>query len=243
MPVATNVIALSTGKTPSGQAFMPGLHCVATSYSNSPNGNPLEQFDVIETSAWVVILAPGRNCWWAIYYNAIIGTFLGAPDPSRATSRQRTTCLVRWAEWMPGLDCRATGLQLRSNVNGELFNLNTAKLNGASVNMAALYGAIHYHAAALQQNRYLKLRMVKREAITLPRRQLLAWNNPIAMFNTVYANAGLDSALGPATPATVGRCCIDIRADDRRGGGTGCKPIKGAIHVHYTAANRTSREQ
>jgi hypothetical protein len=235
-----NVIALSTGKTPSGQAFYGGI-ALRGNLAQQLNGNPLEySFDVIETSGpgganigtWKKLLVGDLN-------DAVIGAFLGMPDP--ITGNIPTTDYVVGPSG--GVDASGwiavpQAPNFAPNVNGELLNLNTAKLNGMSVNMAGLVqGQSTTTIAALQQNRSFKIRMVKREAGNASTETVAGVSNPIAMFNTVYANVPQFGSWTPLTDDELGVACLDIQEMIGGGGGTGCTPITNAIHVNYTAAN------
>ena len=123
------------------------------------------------------------------------------------------------------------------HIDAEILQLNTVALNGATVNMAGLVqGQSTTTVAPLQQNRFFKIRMVKRQAGNAVTEVFAGVSNPIAMFNTTYQNVPQFGSWMPQVSNEMGVACIDIQ-EMIGGGGTGCTPITNALHVNYTAAN------
>ena len=235
-----NVIALATGKTPALQAF---YSCIKLrgNLSKELNGSALEySFETIETTgpggseigSWKKVLSP-QTC------EAEIGTFFTLTgDPMNPIS----IVPYKVGNVSGGMDASGwiavpQASNFAPNINGELLSLNTASLNAATVNMAGLVqGQSTTTIAALQQNRYFKIRMIKREVGNAASELIAGVSNPIAMFNTVYQNVPQFGTWMPQTSNEMGVACIDIQ-ELIGGTGTGCTPITTSIHVNYTAAN------
>jgi len=236
-----NVIALATGKTPSGQAF---FNCIKLrgNLSQKLNGVAMEySFETIETTGpggveigvWKKVLAPQMceaeiGTFYTLTGNPMnpvsiipyyVGFSSGGVDPSGWIAVPQAT-------------------NFSPNINGEILSLNTASLNSSSVNMTGLVqGQSTTTKAPLQQNRYFKIRMIKREAGDVTTEVLAGVSNPVAMFNTVYQNVPQFGSWMPQVSSEMGVACLDIQEMIGGGGGTGCTPITSAIHVKYTAAN------
>ncbi len=235
-----NVIAAATGKTPAGQAF---YSCIKLrgNLNQKLNGMPMEySFDTIET------MGPGgaeMGTWKKVkasqLCNAIIGTFY------TLTGDIFNPILVEDYEVSASSGMDANGWILvpqdanfAPHIDGEILGLNTATLNGATVDMAGLVqGQSTTTIAPLQNNRYFKIRMVKREAGNAASEVTAGVSNAIAMFNTMYNNVPKYGSWMPQTSSEMGVACIDIGEMIGGGGGTGCTPITNALHVNYTAAN------
>ena len=122
------------------------------------------------------------------------------------------------------------------NVNGVLMSLNTAFLNGATVDLTGLVqGQSTTTKVPLQQNRFFKVRMKKRQAGNAATEVLAGVSNPTAMFNTIYKNVPQFGSWMPSTSAEFGVACLDVQ--ELIGGGIDCTPITDGFHVNYTAAN------
>jgi len=233
-----NVIAAATGKTQSGQAF---YSCIALrgNLTKQLNGSPMEySFETIETTG------PGGaeiGVWKKVQASqmctAVIGTFFVLTgDPMNPVQ------IINY-EVGPGGGVDASGwiavpqaANFAPNINGELLKLDTSSLNGATVNMAGLVqGQSTTTIAPLQQNRFFKIRMIKREAGNAATEVVAGVSNPVAMFNTVYQNVPQFGSWMPQVSNEMGVACIDIQ--EMIGGGTDCTPITNALHVNYTAAN------
>jgi hypothetical protein len=236
-----NVIALATGKTPSGQAFFSCIN-LRGNLSQKLNGMPMEyRFETIETTGpggseigvWNKVLMP-QMC------DAEIGTFFtftGDPLNPIAITPYKVGNVSGGVD-ADGWIAVPQASNFAPNINGVILALNTTTLNGTSVNMAGLVqGQSTTSIAALQQNRYFKIRMVKREAGNAASEVVAGVSNPVAMFNTVYKNVPQFGSWMPQTSDEMGVACIDIQEMIGGGGGTGCTPITNAIHVNYTAAN------
>ncbi len=234
-----NVIAAPTGKTSSGQAF---YSCIKLrgNLSQKLNGAPLEySFETIETAGpggaetgiWKKVKAP-QMC------NAVIGTFFTiTPDPANPV------LIVDYVVG-PGSGVNPDGwiavpqaANFSPNINGELLGFNTASLNQNSVNMAGLIqGQSTTTVAPLQQNRYFKIRMIKREVGNPASEVTTGISNAIAMFNTTYTDVPQFGSWMPQVSNEMGVASIDIQ-EMTGGGGAGCTQITDELHVNYTAAN------
>jgi hypothetical protein len=236
-----NVIALATGKTPANQAF---YSCIKLrgNLSQKLNGIAMEySFDTIETSGpggaeigvWKKVTA-ANMC------EAEIGTFFTLTgDPMNPVS----IIPYKISNVSGGVDAAGwiavpQAANFSPNINGEILSLNTALLNGSTVNMVGLIqGQSTTTKAPLQQNRFFKIRMRKRQ-IGNPASEVSAGvSNPIAMFNTTYQNVPQFGSWMPQASNEMGVACIDILEMIGGGGGTGCTPITDELHVNYTAAN------
>jgi hypothetical protein len=236
-----NVIASATGKTPAGQAF---FSCIKLrgSLTQKLNGAAMEySFDTIETNGpagaeigvWKKVTA-SQMC------EAEIGLFYTLTgDPFNPISEipynvGNASGGVDASGWIAVPQAG----NFAPNINGVLLSLNTATLNGATVNMAGLVqGQSTTTKAPLQKNRFFKIRMRKRQAGNAATEVTAGVSNPIAMFNTVYQNVPKFGSWMPGTDDQMGVACIDIQEMIGGGGGTGCTPITSALHVNYTAAN------
>ena len=236
-----NVIALATGKTPAGQAF---YSCIKLrgNLSKTLNGVAMEySFDTIETAGpggaeigvWKKVTAAGM-C------EAEIGTFITlTADPMNPVSivPYKVGNASGGVEPDGWIKVPQAG-NFYPNVNGELLSLNTALLNGATVNMAGLIqGQSTTTKAPLQQNRFFKIRMRKRQVGNPASEVSAGVSNPVAMFNTVYQNVPQFGSWMPQVSSEMGVACIDIQEMIGGGGGKGCTPITNALHVNYTGAN------
>jgi len=233
-----NVIALATGKTPSGQAF---FSCIKLrgNLTQKLNSFPMEySFETIETTgAGGSEIGTWKKVKPADICSAVIGTFF------TITNDPMNPVLITDYEVSPTSGMDAFGwiavpqaANFAPNINGELLGFNTASLNAGNVDMAGLIqGQSTTTKAPLQQNRFFKIRMIKREAGNAASEVVAGVSNPIAMFNTVYNNVPKFGSWMPQTANQFGVACIDLQ--EIIGGGTGCKPITNAIHVNYTAAN------
>ncbi|HAQ20754.1 MAG TPA: hypothetical protein DCR40_16210 [Prolixibacteraceae bacterium] len=234
-----NVISLLTGKTPSGQAF---FSCIKLrgNLSKTLNGVAMEySFETIETvgpggaeiGAWKKVLAP-QMC------EAEIGSFFTLTGD---VMNPVSIVPYKVGNVSGGVDAAGwiavpQAANFAPNINGELLSLNTASLNGATVNMAGLVqGQSTTTIAPLRQNRYFKIRMVKREVGNAASEVFAGVSVPVAMFNTVYQNVPQFGSWMPQVSNEMGVACIDLQ--ELIGGGAGCTPITNAIHVNYTAAN------
>ncbi|MDP3642920.1 MAG: hypothetical protein Q8S54_06975 [Bacteroidota bacterium] len=234
-----NVISLLTGKTPSGQAF---FSCIKLrgNLSKTLNGVAMEYcFETIETAGpggadiggWKKVLAP-QMC------EAEIGSFftLTGDLMNPVSIVPYKVGLVSGGVDPGGWIAVPQAANFAPNINGELLSLNTASLNGATVNMAGLVqGQSTTTIAPLRQNRYFKIRMVKREVGNAASEVFAGVSVPVAMFNTVYQNVPQFGSWMPQVSNEMGVACIDLQ--ELIGGGAGCTPITNAIHVNYTAAN------
>jgi hypothetical protein len=235
-----NVIAAATGKTPANQAF---YSCIKLrgNLSQKLNGVAMEySFDTIETTGaggseigtWTKVKA-AQIC------NAVIGTFFTLTgDPSNPVIIE--DYVVGPASGMDanGWIAVPQAGNFAPHIDGEILGLNTTTLNGNTVNMSGLVqGQSTTTKAPLQQNRFFKIRMIKREAGNPATEVVAGVSNPVAMFNTTYNNVPKYGSWMPQTANEMGVACIDIQEMIGGGGGTGCTPITNAIHVNYTAAN------
>lgn len=237
--INTNVIALATGKTPSGQAF---YSCIKLrgNLTQKLNGVAMEySFDTIETAGpggaeigvWKKVKA-AQMC------DVVIGTFFTiVPGPNPVV-------LVDYLVGPSGgVDAAGwiavpQASNFSPNINGTLLGFETASLNGATVDMAGLLqGQSTTTKAPLQQNKFFKIRMIKRQFGNSLTEVPAGVSNPIAMFNTVYQNVPQFGSWMPQTSNELGVACIDIQEMIGGGGGTGCTPITTVMHVNYTAAN------
>lgn len=236
----SNVIALATGKTPAEQAF---FSCIKLrgNLSQKLNGVALEySFETIETDGpggveigiWKKVKAP-QMC------EAEIGTFFTLTgDPWNPVS----IVPYKVGNASGGVDADGwiavpQDANFSPNINGEILSLNTATLNGSTVNMTGLVqGQSTTTIAPLQKNRFFKIRMIKREAGNAASELIAGVSNPVAMFNTVYQNVPQFGSWMPQVSSEMGVACIDVQ-ELIGGGGTICKPVTNALHVNYTAAN------
>lgn len=235
-----NVIAAATGKTPAGQAF---FSCIKLrgNLSKKLNNVAMEySFDTIETNgpggshigSWEKVKAH-QTC------NAVIGTFFtltGDPDnpifiidhevgPSGGIEPDGWIKVPQAGNFAP-------------NINGELLGFRTDTLNGATVDMAGLVqGQSTTTVMPLQQNRFFKIRMRKRQVGNAATEVTAGVSNAIAMFNTVYNNVPQFGSWMPTTSNEMGVACIDVQQLIGGGGGSGCTPITANLDVNYTAAN------
>jgi hypothetical protein len=236
-----NVISLATGKTPSGQAF---YSCIKLRGNLNPklNGVAMEySFDVIETNGpggseigvWKKVTA-AQMC------EAEIGNFITLTgDPlNPITSTPYNVGNLSGGVDPSGWIAVPQNSNFAPNINGEILSLNTATLNAATINMAGLVqGQSTTTRGPLQQNRFFKIRMVKRQ-VGNPATQVTAGvSNPVAMFNTTYQNVPKFGSWMPQPRSEFGVACLDVQEMIGGGGGTGCTPITNALHVNYTAAN------
>jgi hypothetical protein len=235
-----NVIAHATGKTPSLQAF---YSCIKLrgNLSQKFNGMPMEySFETIETNGaggpeigvWKKVLASGM-C------DAEIGTFFTLTgDPMNPISIVPYSVGVSGGVDAAGWIAVPQASNFSPNINGEILSLNTGKLNAATVSVA---GLVQGHSTTtkipLQQNRFFKIRMIKREVGNPASETIAGVSNPVAMFNTTYQKVPKFGSWMPELADEMGVACIDIQEMIGGGGGTGCTPISNALHVNYTAAN------
>ena len=235
-----NVIALATGKTPSSQAFFSCIN-LRGNLSKKLNGMPMEySFDTIETTApggaeigvWQKVKA-AQMC------DVVIGTFFTLTgDPINPVLIVDYTVGVSSGVDADGWIAVPQASNFAPNINGVLLGLNTASLNGDTVNMAGLVqGQSTTTIALLRQNRFFKIRMRKREAGNAASEVTAGVSNSVAMFNTVYQNVPQFGSWMPQISSERGVACVDIQEMIGGGGGTGCTPITNALHVNYTAAN------
>jgi hypothetical protein len=236
-----NVIALATGKTPAGQAFYSCIKLTGN-ISKTMGGVPMEySFDTIETAGpggaeigvWKKVLA-------ADMCDAEIGQFITLTgDPMNPiTSVPYGVGVTSGGVDAGGWIAVPQAANFWPNQNAEILSLNTAKLNGNTVNMAGLVqGQSTTTVAPLQPNRFFKIRMRKRQVGNPASEVSAGVSNPVAMFNTVYQNVPQFGSWMPDTSAEMGVACIDIQQMIGGGGSTGCTPIVNALHVNYTAAN------
>lgn len=236
-----NVIAFGTGKTPAGQAF---FSCIKLrgSLTQKLNGVAMEySFDTIETNGangpeigvWKKVTA-SQMCEAEI---GIFFTFTGDPMNPIAITPYKVGNVSGGVD-AGGWIAVPQASNFAPNINGELLSLNTEMLNGATVNMAGLVqGQSTTSIAALQQNRFFKIRMTKREAGNAASEVTAGVSNPVAMFNTIYQSVPKFGSWMPQISNERGVACIDIQEMIGGGGGTGCTPITNALHVNYTAAN------
>jgi hypothetical protein len=235
-----NVIAAATGKTPASQAF---YSCIKLrgNLSQKLNGAAMEySFDTIETTGaggseigtWTKVKA-AQIC------NAVIGTFFTLTgDPMNPVIIEDYVVGPTNGMDANGWIAVPQAGNFAPHIDGEILGLNTATLNGNTVDMAGLVqGQSTTTKAPLQQNRFFKIRMIKREAGNPATEVVAGVSNPVAMFNTTYNNVPKYGSWMPQTANEMGVACIDIQEMIGGGGGTGCTPITNAIHVNYTAAN------
>jgi len=235
-----NVIAAGTGKTPSGQAFFSNIS-LRGNLAQKLNGQPLEySFDTVETAGpGGALLGPWKKIKPVQMYDAVIGTFF------TLTGDPMNPILITDYTAGPGGGVDADGWiavpqasNFAPNINGQVLGFLTATLNGATVDMAGLVqGQSTTTKAPLQQNRFFKIRMIKREAGNAATEVVAGVSNAIAMFNTVYQNVPQFGSWMPQASSEMGVACIDVQEMIGGGGGTGCTPITNALHVNYTAAN------
>lgn len=235
----SNVIASSTGKTPAGNAF---YSCIKLrgNLTQKLNGNPMEyRFETIETTgsggveigSWNKVKAP-QTC------NATIGThFILTGDPMNPLKIIDYTIGPGGGIDADGWIKVPQGSNFAPNINGELLGLKTSSLNGDTVDMAGLVqGQSSTTVASLQQNRFFKIRMIKREVGNASSEIVAGVSNAIAMFNTVYNNVPQYGSWMPGSSNEMGVAGIDVQ-ELMSGSGSGCTPITNALHVNYTAAN------
>ena len=235
-----NVIAAGTGKTPSGQAFFSNIS-LRGNLAQKLNGQPLEySFDTVETAGpGGALLGPWKKIKSVQMYDAVIGTFF------TLTGDPMNPILITDYTAGPGGGVDADGWiavpqasNFAPNINGQVLGFKTATLNAATVDMAGLVqGQSTTTKAPLQQNRFFKIRMIKREAGNAATEVVAGVSNAIAMFNTVYQNVPQFGSWMPQVSSEMGVACIDVQEMIGGGGGTGCTPITNALHVNYTAAN------
>lgn len=234
-----NVISIGTGKTPAGQAF---YSCIALrgNLTKELNGFPMEySFDTIETTGpggaeigtWKKVLGT-QMC------SAEIGTFFTfTGDPSNPISIVPYTVGGGSGVDANGWIAVPTASNFAPNINGKLLGLRTDTLNGNTVDMAGLVqGQSSTIINPLQENRFFKIRMVKREAGNVASEVIAGVSNPVAMFNTTYKNVPKYGSWMPSVADEMGVACIDIQ-EMIGGGGTGCTPVTDALHVNYTGVN------
>ncbi|MEO8962391.1 MAG: hypothetical protein ABI325_10940 [Ginsengibacter sp.] len=235
-----NVIALATGKTPAGDAF---YSCIKLrgNLSQKLNGVAMEySFDTIETTGpagteigiWKKVLAP-QMC------DAVIGTFFTLTgDPMNPVIIVDYTVGAGTGVDASGWIAVPQASNFAPNINGVLLGFETSSLNSNTVNMAGLIqGQSTTTIAPLQQNRFFKIRMRKRQIGNPATEATAGVSNPIAMFNTLYNNVPQFGSWMPQVSNEMGVACIDIQEMIGGGGSTGCKPIIDELHVNYTAAN------
>jgi hypothetical protein len=235
-----NVIAAGTGKTPAGQAFYSCIN-LRGNLSKKLGGVAMEySFDVVETAGpGGVQLGPWKKVMKEDMCEAEIGTFFvltGDPDNPVAIIPYNvgiTSGGVDPSGWI----AVPQAANFAPNINGALISLNTARLNAATVNMAGLLqGQSTTTIAPLQQNRFFKIRMRKRQVGNPGSEVSAGVSNAVAMFNTVYQNVPKFGSWMPSVSSEMGVACIDIQ-EMIGGGGTDCVPITSQLHVNYTAAN------
>lgn len=116
-----------------------------------------------------------------------------------------------------------------ANQNGVILNLKTTELASGNVDMSGLVPGSS--TGTLQQNRYFRLRMKKRQ--TGSATVFVAGTSlPVAIFNTVYQNVPQNGSWLPNTSNELGVASIDL--DELSGGG--CADISTSLTVKYTAA-------
>jgi hypothetical protein len=236
-----NVIGFATGKTPSDQAF---YSCIKLrgNLAQKLNGIPLEySFETIETNGpggpeigtWKKVTSP-QMC------EAEIGTFFtftGDPLNPIAVIPYRVGNVSGGVD-PDGWIAVPQDSNFAPNVNGVLLNLNTSSLNSANLSMAGLVqGQSTTTRAALQSNRFFKIRMVKRQVGNPASEVIAGVSNSVAIFNTTYESVPKFGSWMPQTRNELGVACLNIQELIGSGGGTGCTPITNALHVNYTAAN------
>ena len=245
---STNVIALATGKTPAQQAFFSSIF-LRGNLSQQLNGIAMEySFDTIETAgAGGTEIGVWTKVQRAQLGEAEIGTsfvLTGNPiNPVSITSYSvgNVSGGIDAAGWI----AVPQAANFSPNINGEILSLDTRSLYNATVDMTGLVqGQSATTIAPLSQNRFFKIRMIKRQAGNAATEVIAGESNPIAIFNTAYPNvpkygSWMPKTTGqPGVPVEMGVACIDIQEMIGGGGGTNsCTPITNAIHVNYTAAN------
>lgn len=122
----------------------------------------------------------------------------------------------------------------RPNLNGMLLNLPTNRLMTATADVAGLtQGDSVTTRAALLQNRYFALRMVKREAGTPSSEVMAGTSRPVAICNTTYQNMPKGGSWVPRTADSMAVACLDLVELI----GDGCGGTSDSITVRYTAAH------
>ncbi len=120
------------------------------------------------------------------------------------------------------------------NTNGLLIKLISSKLMSGTVNMAGLLpGNDTAGTQPLQNNRYFKLRMLKREEGNAATEAIAGTSKEIALFNLQYSSVPQFGSWLPGTSTERGIACLDIKEMT----GIGCGKITNALTVKYTAAN------
>ena len=235
-----NVIAAGTGKTPAGQAFFSNIS-LRGNLAQKLNGQPLEySFDTVETAGpGGALLGPWKKIKDVQMYDAVIGTFFTLTgDPMNPVLITDYTAGPSGGVDINGWIAVPQAANFAPNINGQLLGFKTATLNGATVDMTGLVqGQSTTTKAPLQQNRFFKMRMIKREAGNAATEVVAGVSNAIAMFNTTYLNVPQFGSWMPQVSSEMGVACIDVQEMIGGGGGTGCTPITTALHVNYTAAN------
>lgn len=240
-----NVIGQGTGKTPASQAFYATIS-LRGNLSQKLNGQPMEySFETIETTGpgTAADAAIETGTWKKIKAgdmgNAIIGTFFTLTgDPWAPVLITDHVVGVSGNVDADGWIAVPQDSNFSPNINGQLLSFNTGSLNAGSVDMTGLVqGQSVTTKAPLQQNRFFKIRMIKREAGDPGTEVVAGVSNAIAMFNTLYQNVPQFGSWMPQTSSEYGVACVDIQEMIGGGGSTGCTPITSAIHVNYTAAN------
>ncbi|NOQ24871.1 MAG: hypothetical protein GQ564_05860 [Bacteroidales bacterium] len=120
------------------------------------------------------------------------------------------------------------------NTNSLLINLISSKLMSGTVNMSGLVpGNDTASVQPLQNNRYFKLRMLKREEGNAATESIAGTSKEIALFNLVYSGVPQYGSWLPGTSTERGIACLDIKEMT----GIGCGKITDSLTVKYTAAN------
>lgn len=243
---STNVIAHSTGKTAASQAFFSYIS-LRGNLSKKLNNMPLEySFETIETTG------PGTAANTAIEtgtWKKVTAAQLGHAEIGNYITATPWDLLNPITE-IPYVVNSSTGMDASGwiavpqagdffpNTNGQLLVFNTGSLNAATVSMDGLIqGQSVTTKAPLQQNRFFKIRMIKRQAGNPLTEVIAGVSNAIAMFNTKYEDMPKHGSWMPKKATEYGVACLDIQEMIGGGGSTGCTPIIDAIHVNYTAAN------
>jgi len=172
-------------------------------------------------------------------YDAVIGTFFTLTgDPMNPVLITDYTAGPSGGVDVNGWIAVPQAANFAPNINGQLLGFKTATLNGATVDMTGLVqGQSTTTKAPLQQNRFFKIRMIKREAGNALTEVVAGVSNAIAMFNTTYLHVPQFGSWMPQTSDEMGVACIDVQEMIGGGRGTGFTPITTALHVNYTAAN------